>query len=92
MIWAVFERLLRLISEAGGLVSGSEPASRVMPVKDEPNLGHPSHFRYVVGPPARRKSRSEKVSESDFGSRGPPPADTATTTYPSSRKGVIPCE
>ncbi len=91
MIWAVFERLLRLISEAGGLVSGSEPASRVMPVKDEPNLGLPSHFRYVVGPPARRKSRSEKVSESDFGSRGPPPADTATTTYPSSRKGAIPC-
>ena len=42
MIWAVFERLLRLISEAGGLVSGSEPAFGVMPVEDEPDLGHPS--------------------------------------------------
>ena len=92
MIRAVFERLLRLISEAGGLASGSGPASGVMPVEAEPDLGHPSHFRYVVGPPARRKSRSEKVSESDFGSRGPPPADTATNTYPVSRRGLIPCE
>ena len=92
MIWAVFERLLRLISEDGGVVSGSQPAPGAMPVEYEPDLGHPSHSRYAVGPPARRKSRSEKVSESDFGSRGPPPADTATTTYPSSRKGVNPCE
>ena len=92
MIWAVFERLLRLISEAGGLASGSEPASGVMSVEAEPYLGHPSRSRYVVGPPARRKSRSEKVSESDFGSRGPPPADTATTTYPGSREGPVPCE
>ena len=92
MILAVFERSLRLISEAGGLVSGSGPASGVMPVEAEPDLGHPSHSRYVVGPPARRKSRSEKVSESDFGSRGPPPADTATNTYPVSRRGLIPCE
>ena len=92
MIWAVFERSLRLISEAGGWASGSGPASGVMPVEAEPDLGHPSHSRYVVGPPARRKSRSEKVSESDFGSRGPPPADTATTTYPGSREGPMPCE
>ena len=93
VIWAVFGRSLRLISEAGGLASGSEPASGVMYVEAEPYLGHPSRSRYVVGPPARRKSRSEKVSESDFGSRrGPPPADTATTTYPSSREGPIPCE
>ena len=92
MIWAVFERSLRLRSEAGGSASGSQPASGVVPVQAKPDLGDPSRSRYVAGPPARRKSRSEKVSESDFGSRGPPPADTATTTYPSSREGLIPCE
>ena len=91
-IWAVFERARRLISEAEGSPSGSMPASGAMPVENEPDLGYPSRSEYVRGAPARRKTRSEKVPESDFGQREPPPADTATTTYPGSRKGLIPCE
>ena len=89
---AVFERARRLISEAEGSPSGSMPASGAMPVENEPDLGYPSRSEYVLGPPARPKTRSEKVPESDFGQREPPPADTATTTYSGSRKGLIPCE
>ena len=92
VIWAVFERSLRLRSDDRGFPFRSVPAPGVMAVEADPYLGHPSRSRYVAGPPARRKSRSEKVSESDFGFGGPPPADTATATYPSRREGPIPCE
>ena len=46
-------------------------ASGVMPVENEPDFGYPSRSEYVLGPPARQKTRSEKVPESDFGQREP---------------------
>ena len=60
-------------------------------MEDEPNLGHPSNSRYVVGPPARQKSRSEKVAESEFGQWRTPPAYTAAATYRDSREGLFAC-
>ena len=89
---AVFESARRLMSEAEGSPSGSMPASGVMRMDNEPDLGIPSRSEYVLGVPARRKTRSEKVTESDFGQWEPLPADAATTTYPGSCKGLIPCE
>ena len=67
-------------------------ASGAMPVENEPDLGYPSRSEYVLGPPARPKTCSEKVPESDFGQPEPPLADTATTTSPGSREGLMPCE
>ena len=91
-ISAALERARRLTAEAGGPARGSEPASGAMPAQNEPELGPPSRPQYMLGPPARRKTRSEKAPESDFGQPGTPPAAPATTTCPGSRRGLMPCE
>ena len=65
VISAVFERSRRLRSDAWGFVCRSVPASGVMSVEGDPYLGRPSRSRHVAGPPARRKSRSEKVKPNE---------------------------
>ena len=90
-IWAVFEREYRRRSEAGGLASGSRSASGAMAVENDPDLGHASLSRYVLSPPARRKTRSEKPESAVFGQRRrAPSASTATAAYPGSRSRPIP--